>query len=322
MGAGDVLDIGIWEAPPAVLFGTSGIGTVGGGAQAGAQSSAIPQQVVEMDGSISVPFVGRLDVAGQSPAEVERAIVRALRNRANNPQAVVRLVQNETRNATVIGEVAASRRIPLGPGGERLLDALALAGGPRHPVGKTSIQLTRAGATATMPLDAVIRDPAQNVRLRPQDVVTVLHQPFSFIALGALRQNAEVEFEGGGLSLAQALGRIGGLREDRADIRGVFVFRLEDPAALDPALASGVQLTEGGKVPVIYRLDLADASGFFVAQDFPVRDEDVLYVFLCPAGGFAALHRHAFGLCLLHHRHRQRTGQRRDCQLNEGQTDW
>ena len=84
------------------------------------------------------------------------------------------------------------------------------------------------------------------------------------------------------ITLAQALGRIGGLREDRADIRGVFVFRLEDPAALDPALASGVQLTEGGKVPVIYRLNLADASGFFVAQDFPVRDEDVLYVSSAP----------------------------------------
>ena len=129
-----------------------------------------------------------------------------------------------------------------------------------------------------MPLEAIIADPAQNIRMRPEDVVTVLHQPYSFIALGAIARSAEIPFEGRGISLAQALARVGGLRDDKANIRGVFVFRLEDPAAVDPVQRAATQATEDGRVPVIYRLDLSDARGFFVAQDFMIRDQDVVYV--------------------------------------------
>lgn len=85
---------------------------------------------------------------------------------------------------TVLGEVVSNRRMPLTPRGERLLDALAAASGPRQPVGKTTIQLARSGRTASMPLDTIIRDPAQNIVLRPGDVVTALFQPYSFTALG------------------------------------------------------------------------------------------------------------------------------------------
>lgn len=278
IGSGDVIDIAIWEAPPAVLFGVTSVDARLAANPLVAQSASIPQQLVGDNGVISVPFAGQIRVAGLTPAQVERAIIDRLRGRAHDPQAVVRIVQNEARNATVIGEVTTSRRVPLSARGERVLDAIAAAGGTRQPVGKTTVQVARGGTVAAMALDRIAREPAQNIRLQPDDVVTILHQPYSFIALGAVSQNAEVPFEGGGISLAQALGRIGGLRDDRADVRGVFVFRLEDPAALDPARAASAPQTIDGKVPVIYRLDLSDATGFFAAQNFEVRDDDVIYV--------------------------------------------
>jgi polysaccharide export outer membrane protein len=172
--------------------------------------------------------------------------------------------------------------MPLTPRGECLLDALAAAGGSRQPVAKTTVQLTRAGRTAAMPLDAIVRDPAQNVVLQAGDVITAIFQPYSFVALGAVGQNAEVPFEGGGISLAQALGRIGGLRDDRADVRSVFVFRLEHPEVLDPETASTARRTAEGLVPVVYRLDLGQGASFFTAQDFGIRDRDVLYVSNAP----------------------------------------
>ena len=282
VGAGDLLDISIWEAPPAVLFGTAGAGTAAMVGASGAQNRAVLQQTVTTEGTLTVPFVGEIRAAGKSPAAIEREIVARLAGRANDPQATVRLAQNDARNVTVIGEVAASRRVPLGPRGERLLDVLASAGGSRHPVGQTTVQLTRGGITATMPLDLLITDQRQNIRLRADDVVTVLHQPFTFTALGAVARNAEIPFEGKGITLAQAMGRMGGLRDDRADIRGVFIFRLEDPAALDPALAGTAPRTAQGRVPVVYRLDLSDAAGFFVAQDFAIRDKDLVYVSTAP----------------------------------------
>jgi polysaccharide export outer membrane protein len=88
------------------------------------------------------------------------------------------------------------------------------------------------------------------------------------------------------VTLSQALGRVGGIKDDRADIRGVFIFRLEDPAALDPAVAATGRRTPDGRIPVIYRINLSDPSSFFVAQTFPIRNKDVLYVSTAPLSDF------------------------------------
>ncbi|MFS0772746.1 polysaccharide biosynthesis/export family protein [Sphingomonas sp. 1P08PE] len=280
IGVGDVLDISIWEAPPAVLFGATAPGAAIGNALA--QSAGIPQQVVGEDGTVIIPFVGAVPARGRTPQDIARTIVARLTGRAHAPQAIVRLAQNDSRAVTVMGEVGATRRLPLTPRGERLLDVLASAGGSRQPVAKTTIQLTRAGRTASMPLETIVRDPTQNITLQPGDVVSAVFQPYSFVALGAVGQSAEVPFEGGGISLAQALARVGGLRDDRADVRGVFVFRLEQPQALAPEIADTARRTADGRIPVVYRLDLGLGASFFAAQDFAIRDKDVLYVTNAP----------------------------------------
>ena len=282
IGYGDVLDIAIWEAPPAVLFGTTSAGADLSAMPETARSAPIPQQMVGEAGTVSVPFVGPIKVVGRKVDEVERAIVSSLRGRAHDPQAIVRLIRNETRTVTVLGDVAQSKRMALSARGERLLDAVASAGGTRNPVDRSIVQITRASNVVSMPLARVIEDPAQNVQLFPDDVVTVLHQPFSFVALGSVRGSAEVPFDGAGLSLAEALGRVGGLNDARADVRGVFIFRLEDREALGAGLGENVRTTADGRVPVIYRLDMSDPASLFAMQDFAVRDDDVLYVSTAP----------------------------------------
>lgn len=281
IGAGDSIDIALWEAPPAVLFGMGsnpmGVST--------AQSLSLPQQMVGSDGRISIPFVGSVDVAGRTTRQVERELVSRLQGKAHSPQALVRLSQNEARNVTVLGEVAASRRMPLTSRGERLLDAIAAAGGSRQPVGKTTVQLTRASQTLSMPLDTVVRDPRQNIRMRTGDVVAVLFQPFSFTALGASNLNAQVPFEATGMSLAEALGRIGGLRDDRADVKGVFVFRYEEPEVIG-AQAQGKARNREGKIATVYRLDLGDPSSLLLSQNFAMQDKDVVYVSSAPGADF------------------------------------
>lgn len=282
VGHGDTLDIAIWEAPPAVLFGTSPSEMSRAGGLDTASTAEIPQQQVGEDGKITVPFVGRVEVLGLRPEEIERVIASRLRGRANNPQVVVRLVQNESRTATILGSVAASQRVVLTARGERLLDAVASAGGTKEEIEESTVQLARGGTRATMPLEQVIADPSQNVRLRPGDVVTVQHQPFSFVALGAVGRSAEVPFEGGGVNLAQALGRVGGLNERRADIKGVFVFRFEDRPMVETLVEDNVRTTVDGRVPVVYRLRMDDAASLFAMQDFQMRDDDVLYISTAP----------------------------------------
>ncbi len=282
IGKGDTIDIAVWEAPPAALFATiSPPGTLASGIQA-ARSTGLPEQTVDETGRIFMPFVGEVDAAGRSPIDLEREITQRLQGKANHPQVIVRITHNALKNVSVLGDVAASGRFGVTPHGERVLDALANAGGVKQPVTKMVLQITRGSTVASMPLDTVIRDPAQNVRLAPDDVVTALYQPWTFTVLGAAGTNAEVPFEATGMTLAQALGRAGGLNDARADIHGVFLFRLENPVALDPATVATARTTPDGRVPVIYRLNMADPAAFFIAQGFRIRDHDVLYVANAP----------------------------------------
>jgi len=287
IGRGDILQVSIWEAPPAVLFGsTSTFGANAGGlndlAGAIAQQNSIPEMMVDEDGTIQIPFAGSVKAAGLSPRQVEREIARRLAGKAHDPQVAVRIARNASSNVTMVGDVANNTQVPLTPKGERLLDALASAGGVKTPINKTTIQIQRDGRVVSLPLETVIRDPAQNVRLQANDVVTAISQSYSFTALGETGSSAEVPFESTGIFLAQALGRAGGLNSDRADPRGVFIFRLEDPAAIDPAISAAARRTPDGRIPVIYVVDLKNPASFFVAQSFPVRDKDVLYVSRAP----------------------------------------
>lgn len=283
IGKGDVLDVAIWEAPPAALYGSALGDPRLTSSTSTARGSSLPEQMVDSRGQITVPFVGQVNAFGRTPEQIEREIVARLSGLAHQPQVIVRVVRNANANVTVVGDVATSTRVTLTPKGERLLDIIASAGGVRQPVGKTTIRVSRGGKVASLPLEQIIGDPAQNIRMQAEDVVTALYQPFSFTALGAIGNNAEVPFEGTGITLAQALGRIGGLRDERADARGVFIFRLEDPSALAPGVVQGAQLTPDGKLPVIYRVDLKNPASFFVAQGFPIRNHDVLYVSNAPA---------------------------------------
>jgi polysaccharide export outer membrane protein len=281
IGPGDVVDIAVWEAPPAALFGTAG-GEGRIGLSGPSRATTLPEQMVDSQGRITVPFAGSIEAAGRTPQQVEREIVARLAQKAHLPQVVVRLVRNSAANATIVGDVSASMRVPLTAKGERLLDALAIAGGTKQPVGKTVIQITRGNRIVSLPLEHVIRDPRQNIILQPDDVVTALFQPYSFTSLGAVGNSAEIPFEATGITLAQALGRVGGLQDSRANPKGVFIFRWEDPAALQGAVQVGAPTRADGKIPVIYRVNLADPAAFFVTQNFPVRNQDVLYVSNAP----------------------------------------
>lgn len=278
IGPGDTLEVTIWETAPAILFRRVSLDP--NLSSQGLGGEVLPPQLVTGDGTINIPFVGRVKVAGRSPATIEREIVSRLEGQANNPQALVRVSDKQSAFVSVIGAVNNSRNVPLTPRGEKLLDALAEAGGVSEPLNKVTVQLSRKGVTGRMPLDKIVEDPKQNLILAPGDVVAALFQPWTYSVLGATGRNQEVPFEAGGISLAQALSRTGGLNDTRANPGGIFVFRFEDPAMVD---ADAAETGLSGSVPVVYQVDFNDPTAFFATQNFPMQDKDVLYVANMPA---------------------------------------
>lgn len=264
---GDAVEVTIWEAPPATLFGGPTTDTRIGTPISTSRPTVLPELLVGPEGTISVPFAGAVPARGRTLRQIEEEIVRRLRGRANAPQAQVRLSRNVSSTVTVVGEVNQSAQVPLTPKGERLLDVLARAGGVKSPVNLTTIQVTRNGQSFRMPLTAIIDRGDNNVVLARDDIVTALFQPYSFTVLGAAGRNDEIRFEAFGITLSQALGRIGGLQDGRADPRGVFLFRWGDRT--DPASL---------RDPVIYSFDLKDPAVYFMAQQFRMEDGDVIYI--------------------------------------------
>jgi polysaccharide export outer membrane protein len=281
IAAGDSLEVTIWEAPPAVLFGGS-IPDAKGQSN-GSRSITLPEQMIGKDGFIQVPFAGMVSVAARPLADVEDEIKQRLKGKANQPQVMLRVTKNVTSNATVVGEVKQSLRLPLTAKGEKVMDALAASGGVTQAVGKITLQLSRGGESKQLPMQRLIEDPAQNISLEPGDVVTALYQPLSFTVLGATGKNEEINFEAQGISLAQGLARAGGLQDQRADAQGVFVFRFEEPTLVESTDGKPLKVTAEGKVPVVYRVDMKDPRAFLAAQNFPLRNKDLLYVSNAPA---------------------------------------
>ena len=273
IGPGDIVEVTIWEAPPAMLFGGRNSTTVGA---TSTNSVTLPSQMVASDGTIGIPFIGRVKLQGYTAEQIEAAIVKKLRGKANQPQVLLRVTENNTASVTVVGEVESSTKMGLTSKGERLLDAIAAGGGVKKEVDRTAIQVSRRNVTGMMPLGSIIRDPQHNIILAPGDVVTAMYQPQTFSVLGQTGKNDEIPFEAQGISLAQALARSGGLNENLADASGVFVFRFEDTQTFNSFSSRAITATS--TVPTVYNIDFKDPASFLVSQNFPIENHDVIYV--------------------------------------------
>jgi polysaccharide biosynthesis/export protein len=275
IGVSDSVVVTIWEAGAGGLFSASAADR---SISSGSRTATIPEQIVARDGTIQVPYAGRLRVAGLRPGEVEQLVVRALQGKAIEPQAVVTISKNLSNTVTLGGEVVNGARVALSSKGDRILDVIAGAGGIRVSAHEAFIRLTRRKHTVSVAYNALLNHPEENIYVLPADVITVVRDPQTFTAFGATGRSEKVAFDTAGITLEEAIAKAGGLNDSRADPGGIFLLRFE-PTALVAAFVPSYVLPPGGNlVPVIYRLNLRDAHSFFLARSFPVKDKDILYI--------------------------------------------
>lgn len=278
IGVGDYVAVSVWEAGSGGLFSGP---LIADRFSAGSKSALIPEQVVSRDGAISVPYAGRIQVAGRRPQDVQALIEAELAGKAIQPQVLVSVTKPVSQTVTVTGEVTAGARVPLSGKGDRLLDVVASAGGVRAAVSETFVRLSRGTTTATVPMTTVVSNPRENIYLRPGDVLTLVRDPQTFLAVGALGNSTELPFSAEGITLAQALAKSRGLSDFQADPQGTFVFRFE-PAAIVRRLKPGSPLLGTPLVPVVYRINMKDPNSLFVTQAFRMRNRDLVYVSNAP----------------------------------------
>ena len=270
IGPGDTLAISIFE-PSGSLFGG---GSTTSGVRSGNQS--LPPIAVDRGGAVTIPFAGAVRVAGLSSTEAAAAIRRALIGKVGNPQVVVSVGANAFNTVTVLGEVRQPGRAPLSMNADTILDVIAAAGGSPRPPEDVLVTIQRDGQTFIAPLTAVTTSFGENIRLARGDQINLIYRPRRFSTFGALGAVAQVDMAAGPLTLAGALSKVGGLDTNSANARSVLVFRFERH---EVAEALGVaQPTTIRGVPVVYRLNLEEATGFFTAGNFQIQPEDIVYV--------------------------------------------
>ncbi|MBN9003787.1 MAG: polysaccharide export protein [Rhizobiales bacterium] len=276
-GVGDVLNISIFEAAPGGLFTPA----TAAGARPG-NFVDLPPQAVDQKGNIYVPYAGEIAAAARTLPEIQQAIVARLRNRAIEPQVVVSLNQQHSSVVSVLGDVNTPGVLALNSVGERLLAMLARAGGPKFEAIESYVTLQRDGRRVRVLLSRIVHDPRENIFMRPNDVIFVTHEAPTFTALGALNQNvfgfnSEIPFDVETLTLAQAIGKAGGLNDQQSDPAEVFVYRYEDRRLLEK-LGVDVSKFSYERIPTIYHINLRDPSGMLLAAGFQMRTKDVMYV--------------------------------------------
>jgi len=298
IGPGDILSVEIYEIGVTLFGGHASIGSPNASASSETGLSASNETignggvVVDRDGNISLPYIGTIQVAGLTTAQVQDEIVVRLQGQSQSPQVIVSLRRNVANTVVVMGDVANPGHLPLTLARERLLDVIAEKGGISRTVQTGSstatgtgaqdvvVRFTRRGRVAEQPLDSIVAGSPDDLVLLGGDRIELIRQPRTFTVFGALDRIAQIPFESRTLTLAEALARAGGPNDGRADPRSVFVFRLTPEASIPESEQPGALPVSSAIVmkPVAYRINMMQAQNYFLAQRFVMRDKDLIYI--------------------------------------------
>jgi polysaccharide export outer membrane protein len=289
---GDTIGVTVYENSGQPLFGSPVPPLMTGvPGQPSPQATTLPVQIVETNGEIVVPYVGRVHVEGRTPAQAAALIQGGLENQAVRPQVIVSLVNNSSNTVAVGGEVNKAGLMPLTLRGERLLDVVAWGGGPKWPAVQMDVRLMRGNTVVSIPLQQVMSNPSDNVVARPDDSITLVRNPKIFLVMGATQKVSQFIFDYERVTLAEAVAQAGGGIDTISNLSGIYLFRYErgpfarkiltaDASAVDMSYVkdrTGI-LEAGQAAPVIYRIDLTQADGYFFAQQIALRDKDIILV--------------------------------------------
>src|SRR5215471_14100789 len=270
-GIGDIVGVSIFESSSGGLFIPPEASVRPG------NFIALPNQPVNTKGYISIPYAGRKILAkDKSPDEVEAEIIDALKDRAIDPQAVVTLVEQRTNLISVLGDVGNPSRFPATPEGERLLDVLTRAGGPKSQGYDSWVIVERDNKRGLAPFGALIYEPSNNIWIHPHDTIYLYREPQTFVVFGASGTQGLFNFDAWRLSLAEALAKAGGLVDLQADPASVFLYRGET-RELAARLGVNCDRFAGPIIPIVYQINLRDPAGYFLSTRFQMRNKDVIY---------------------------------------------
>ena len=261
IGASDVISVVVYDHPELL----PNAGTVISQSADPTGISSAPGFIVGADGQISYPFIGRVKVEGLTEIEASDLIQRRLARFIKEPQVAVRINSFRSRRAYVDGEV----RIP----GTQIFtdvpmtlpEAINRAGGIVPTGDRSFVTLTRNNRTTVinlMQLQELGVNP-NRILLESGDLLTVRSRDDSKVfVMGEIARPSALPMRNGQLTLNEALGEAGGPNLLTANTSQIYVIRN----------------TARTGAPAVYHLNAGNPTALALAEMFPLRPRDVVYI--------------------------------------------
>jgi len=252
IGIGDVLQITVWDHPELTIPAGS------------FRDPAESGQQVGDDGYLYYPYVGMVRAEGMNIGAMRDVLTEKLSTYIQDPQLDVRVVAYRSKRVYVVGEVNTPGILPLDDVPLTIADAISLSGGLTENAYKSGVNVSREGKVYEIDLKALYdnADSSQNLMLRHGDIVNVLDRSQQKVfVMGEVRSPSSVEIINGYLTLAAALGEVGGVSQTTANPSAIYVVRGTDKDN-----------------PEIFNLDAQYATGMLLAERFAMQAQDVVFV--------------------------------------------
>jgi len=255
---GDVIDLTIWDSNDTSLL-------VGPGQRAVIMAGL----TVSPSGSVFIPYVNNIRIAGQTPDAARATIQNRIASVSPSAQVQLNLTVGQGNSVDLVGGVGRPGSYPMQGGDMTVLSLIATGGGVSPALRNPRVGLIRGGNRYGIGYNHLTARPALNLRLRDGDKVFIEDDYRFFQALGAAGREELVYFDRDKITAREAIAMVGGLSEQRADPQGVLILRAYPPAAV-------------GRSPhkdrVIFTIDLTTADGLFSADEFMISPGDLVLV--------------------------------------------
>jgi polysaccharide export outer membrane protein len=214
---------------------------------------------VERDGILRLPYLQEIQALGLSLSQLSMIVTKAAREVSPSAEALVRRTARLDKRVFIYGEVDRTGERIIDRENYTLLEALAASGGPSGPPHLFTFVLHRDGLTYNTNVSSLAK---QRVFVQDADILKVEQNPdLAFQVTGVIGKPGRYPFPDENPTLMDALSTAQGLDAGYSDARGVFVFRSDG---------------KGGNL--IYGVDVSRPDGMFLAQNFSVAPNDIVYI--------------------------------------------
>lgn len=256
---GDTVDVIVWDNTENSLLTVPG-----------QRTANMPGMRVSSNGTIFMPYIGKIRVADRTPDSARQLLQRQLEPLVPGAQVQLRMAEGRVNSIDLVGGVGAPGTIPLPDQNFSVLGAISAGGGIRDGLENPQVKLVRGQKIYQTSASQLYENPSLDTRLQGGDKVIIEEDRRYFLSLGAAGSESQHKFNREEVSALDALSIMGGVNDGRANPEGVLILR-EYPVS---ALAAGQRGPRQQRV--VFTIDLTSSDGLFSARNFYINSGDLV----------------------------------------------